>query len=296
MAGAREARSCSPPAPSSGRWCSRATTARASCWPAPRAPTLNRYGVLPGTRAVVVTACDEAYGAALDLQQAGVDIALHRRRARRGATAQLRGARARRHRRCCTSAMRARHAGPAARERDRARAHRRRASSAQRQTHAVRPGADVGRLHARACTCSRSRAASSPGTRSCRPSSRARPPSARAAPAPAAASWHSPRRSRMALPPGAPPPRGARSGRAGVDPAGGRGRARRHRCMPARARVRRRPAAQRAGARPRPSSTGRTMSRPRISRSPPARASARSSTSSATRPPAWRPTRARPPT
>jgi sarcosine oxidase subunit alpha len=36
---------------------------------------LNRYGVLPGTRAVVVTACDQAYPAALELQQAGVFIA-----------------------------------------------------------------------------------------------------------------------------------------------------------------------------------------------------------------------------
>ena len=36
---------------------------------------LNRYGVLPGTRAVVVTACDEAYAVALELQQAGVFIA-----------------------------------------------------------------------------------------------------------------------------------------------------------------------------------------------------------------------------
>jgi sarcosine oxidase subunit alpha len=36
---------------------------------------LNRYGVLPGTRAVVVTACDEAYAAALELQEAGVFIA-----------------------------------------------------------------------------------------------------------------------------------------------------------------------------------------------------------------------------
>jgi sarcosine oxidase, subunit alpha len=36
---------------------------------------LNRYGVLPGTRAVVVTACDDAYPAALELQAAGVFIA-----------------------------------------------------------------------------------------------------------------------------------------------------------------------------------------------------------------------------
>src|SRR4029077_19306443 len=36
---------------------------------------LNRYGVVPGTRAVVVAACDAAYRAALDLERAGVDIA-----------------------------------------------------------------------------------------------------------------------------------------------------------------------------------------------------------------------------
>jgi sarcosine oxidase subunit alpha len=37
---------------------------------------LNRYGVLPGTRAVVVTASDEAYASALELQQAGVGVAV----------------------------------------------------------------------------------------------------------------------------------------------------------------------------------------------------------------------------
>jgi sarcosine oxidase, subunit alpha len=36
---------------------------------------LNRYGVLAGTRAVLVTASDEAYGTALELQRAGVFIA-----------------------------------------------------------------------------------------------------------------------------------------------------------------------------------------------------------------------------
>ncbi|WP_413990492.1 sarcosine oxidase subunit alpha family protein [Labrys okinawensis] len=35
---------------------------------------LNRYGVKPGNRAVVVTACDSAYQAALDLKAAGVDV------------------------------------------------------------------------------------------------------------------------------------------------------------------------------------------------------------------------------
>jgi sarcosine oxidase subunit alpha len=37
---------------------------------------LNRYGVLPGTRVVVFTACDTAHEAALDLKRAGIDIAL----------------------------------------------------------------------------------------------------------------------------------------------------------------------------------------------------------------------------
>jgi len=36
---------------------------------------LNRYGVRPGTRAVLVTATDEAYGVALELQQAGIFVA-----------------------------------------------------------------------------------------------------------------------------------------------------------------------------------------------------------------------------
>jgi sarcosine oxidase, subunit alpha len=36
---------------------------------------LNRYGVLPGARAVLVTACDEAYQAAFDLNDAGVYVA-----------------------------------------------------------------------------------------------------------------------------------------------------------------------------------------------------------------------------
>jgi len=37
---------------------------------------VNRYGAVPGTRAVVITACDEAYRAALDLHDAGVFIAI----------------------------------------------------------------------------------------------------------------------------------------------------------------------------------------------------------------------------
>jgi sarcosine oxidase subunit alpha len=37
---------------------------------------LNRYAVIPGTRAVLITACDEGYRAALELQQVGVTIAM----------------------------------------------------------------------------------------------------------------------------------------------------------------------------------------------------------------------------
>jgi sarcosine oxidase subunit alpha len=37
---------------------------------------VNRYGAVPGSRAVVITGCDEAYRAALDLHEAGVYIAL----------------------------------------------------------------------------------------------------------------------------------------------------------------------------------------------------------------------------
>ncbi len=37
---------------------------------------VNRYGAIPGSRAVVITACDEAYRAALDLHAAGVYIAV----------------------------------------------------------------------------------------------------------------------------------------------------------------------------------------------------------------------------
>ena len=37
---------------------------------------VNRYGAVPGTRAVVITACDEAYRAALDLHHAGTYVAI----------------------------------------------------------------------------------------------------------------------------------------------------------------------------------------------------------------------------
>jgi sarcosine oxidase subunit alpha len=37
---------------------------------------LNRYAVIPGRRAVLITACDEAYRAALDLHRAGVEVAM----------------------------------------------------------------------------------------------------------------------------------------------------------------------------------------------------------------------------
>ena len=56
---------------------------------------LNRYGVLPGTRAVVVTACDAAYEAALELQRGGRVHRLHRRDACRARRARLGRARRR---------------------------------------------------------------------------------------------------------------------------------------------------------------------------------------------------------
>ncbi len=46
---------------------------------------LNRYGVRPGARAVLVTAADEGYQAALELQRAGLFDGRHRRCARRRA-------------------------------------------------------------------------------------------------------------------------------------------------------------------------------------------------------------------
>ena len=49
------ARWCLPPARSSGRWCSRTTTGRASCWPTPRGAICSRYGVKVGARVVVAT-------------------------------------------------------------------------------------------------------------------------------------------------------------------------------------------------------------------------------------------------
>ena len=82
-------RSCSPRAPSSGRWSSPATTGPASCWPAPARTYLNRYGVTVGDRAVVVTAHDSAWHAAFDLAEAGVDRRRDRRRARGPSTPAL---------------------------------------------------------------------------------------------------------------------------------------------------------------------------------------------------------------
>ena len=55
------ARWCWRPARTSGRWCSPTTTGRASCWPRACASIVNRYGVLPGRRAVIVTTGASAY-------------------------------------------------------------------------------------------------------------------------------------------------------------------------------------------------------------------------------------------
>ena len=54
VAGARQRRSCSRPAPSSARWCSPATTGPASCWPTPpalsRRATASRPAAAPSSR------------------------------------------------------------------------------------------------------------------------------------------------------------------------------------------------------------------------------------------------------
>ena len=67
-------RSCSPPAPSSGRSCSAATTAPASCWRAPPALTSTATPSGRATTCVVLTNNDSAYAAALDLKRAGAAI------------------------------------------------------------------------------------------------------------------------------------------------------------------------------------------------------------------------------
>ena len=66
---------CLPPAPSSGRSCSATTTGPASCLPAPCAAYVNRFGVAPGGRAVVFAGNDDAFRTALDLADAGVEVA-----------------------------------------------------------------------------------------------------------------------------------------------------------------------------------------------------------------------------
>ena len=76
---------CWPPAPSSGRWSSATTTGPASCWRARCARYVNRYGVLPGQRAVVFTDNDDGWTTATDLAAAGAHGRSRRRfpRARR---------------------------------------------------------------------------------------------------------------------------------------------------------------------------------------------------------------------
>ena len=253
---------------------------------------LNRYGVLPGTRAVVVTACDEAYPAALELQKAGVFIA-------------------------SIAEVRAGDDGPWA---DKARAAgipvltratvlgtggRRRVNSillaqlqggeplAQTQPCdlVLMSGGFTPSVHL--FSQSRGKLMWDEGLQAFLPGA----PAERARSAgPAAACLGSALHFRMAPPPGLRPRTRPRHPRARA-------------CARA---VRRRPplrrpppAAEPDSPEPCPSlpvpvrarsSTGKTMSPPATWRSRRVRDSARSSTSSATPPPAWRPTRARPPT
>ena len=269
----------------------RTTTGRASCWPTPARTYLNRYGVRPGTRAVLVTANDVAYArgarpAAGRRRRSRCD----RRPARPRRGAAVAPARARRHR-GARRAHRARHAGPAARQRVDRRARSTPTASVASAAHS--PAicvADVRRLDAGGASvlavARQARLRRDARRPSCRARRRRRERSA------GACTRHlslSPLPGRRLRAPGRR--RGEAPTRAhGVD-------------RPARvASAEHRPAAslgalphrRDAGRRPRPSSISRTTSPPRISASRCARASARSSTSSATPPPAWRPTRARP--
>ena len=75
LAASGPGRSSWPPARTSARSCSRTTTVRASCSPPVARTYLHRYGVLCGRRAVVFTTNDSAYAAAVDLSDAGVEVA-----------------------------------------------------------------------------------------------------------------------------------------------------------------------------------------------------------------------------
>ena len=73
-------RSCWPPAPSSGRWCSPTTTGPASCWPAAARTYVNRYGVAARhARVVVITNNDSAYAGGARPGRGRRDRRRHRR-------------------------------------------------------------------------------------------------------------------------------------------------------------------------------------------------------------------------
>ena len=302
VAGARAARWCSPPAPSSGRWCSRETTGPGSCWPARPAPISTAMACAPGTRAVVVTACDEAYRGGARAAAGRRIRRDDRRRApaaqRRGCGAMPRGSAAFRCRRQATvlgtqrTAARRAAIRLAQLERRVAGTHGTAASPA---TCVLMSGGFTPSVHLllavarQAAPGTRRLQAFLPGTgrraralgrrvpRRVRPRRCAGRWSAAGAAARAKPRSRTARRARRsaqrALPePPRTPPRGDGRGRRRPAPA--------HR------------AARRQGLR----RLAERCHHARTSRSPRAKASARSSTSSATPPPAWRPTRARPPT
>ena len=257
---------------------------------------LNRYAVRPGSRVVLVTATDEAYAVALELQRSGVFVAMIAdvRPGDSGAASRAREAR-------IPVLAGATVLGTNGRRRVSA-IHLAQLEGGVPTTTQLQPAiwcscqADT----PRACISTRSRAASFSGTSGCRPSSPARLASGCAAWVAAAECWSLPLRSPMG-PPRVPLPRGLRRippdgvsappglrpprrlpqrGHPGqmAEPAGS--------AMPCPAR------AERVDGR---SSTGRTMSPHATWRSPRAKDSIPSSTSSATPPRAWRRTRARPP-
>ena len=260
VAGAGEARSCSPPAPSSGRWCSPTTTGRASCWPTRRGTYLNRYGVMAGH------ARGGRHRRRRRLRRRARPAAGRRRRSRRSPISGRRrpatGVAAAREARHSGAAVDDRSAGTHGRLRVKAAtlgAIARERSVAPARDARLRPRADVGRLDAerasvlavarQACATTTTSQAFVPGHVGADASAR---------PAPAAAPTTSPTAS----------PRATAAGETAAATGTATGRApSRHRRGRAARRLHRRAAAQPRRARSRPSSTSRTTSPPRTSSS-----------------------------
>ena len=273
----------SPPARSSGTWCLPTTTGRASCWRRRRAPISTTTASRSASNVGVYTANDSAYAAAIDLKKAGVNVAAIvdlRDNPTGPAVDEARGARHR------DQPWPRRHP----RRRQAARVVDDRAGQGRRAGahHPGRRDPDVGRLDA---VGAHVLAVARQGRLRRRD---------QALPArPVRAGLRFRRRVQRHRRPCRDDRRGARRGREGGQ--GSRRQVRQGRQAQGRDVARAGPAAWSARhpapartRRSKPSSISRTTSPPRTSGSPCAKACARSSTSSASPPTAWRPTRARP--